>query len=437
MQAAKTSLLEPASREDNSPISRYQNLALNDSTPRLFAIDESNLLKDHQDIKTVPAPGIVEFTQAELNDIVRQVPKMYHSDIDTFHPRQGIKILAPPRVYDAKVQLKPNTELKPSPLYDLRPTKVAALKDTLNRERMAGQIRPSNSPYGLSTFSVPRKDGRHRMVVDFCCLNAATVPDAYPLPLISEMTDQLSKSQIFTELDLVGAYQLLQIAEGYDHLTAFRTQFGMFESLVVRDGLRGAPTVFQHFLNETFADFLGKGVIVYIDDIIIHAPTVEEFRQITCRVLDRVQTTSLYLKASKCEFEKTSLKFLGSSSPATGSAQTLALPSLNLESKVTTELGDLLHAIVDVDKEQPAKDDIPATQSAVAKEEVPAAFEENNDNEVLEEVDRNVDDELILLDELLEGVRKDPALSHVRDELASSMTNPCHQCFLTPSLPAY
>ncbi|KAK4683964.1 putative transposase, partial [Tremellales sp. Uapishka_1] len=638
---------------NNLPVSRpckwnqgdFSAVVLNDSIPRLFAIDESILLEDLEGVKTVPAFGIVEFTQAELDDIVRQVPEMYHSYIDIFHPRQGIETLAPPRVYDLKIQLKPDAELKPAPLYDLRPTEVAALKDTLDRERMARRIRPRNSPYRSPTFFVPRKDGRHRMVVDFRRLNAATVPDAYPLPLISQITDQLSKSRIFTKLDLVGAYQLLRIAEGYEHLTAFRTQFGMFESLVVRDGLRNAPAVFQHFLNETFADFLGEGVIVYIDDIVIHAPTVEESRRITRRVLDRVRTTSLYLKASKCEFEKTSLKFLGftisgdgvSADPAyvqgvadfpapktvtqvrrfTGLAgfyrrfvpnfstiaaplnaltrhgvrfrweepqqrafdklkyclshaptiahfnpmavtivqtdasvfgwgfvisqvdpvtenehpvaiesgaftgaelnytttekeflaivmafrrkrhlllqvsstiltdhlnltywqkpQILAprvarwvdllsgfdynivyrpgkqavvpdalsrrqdyapddsdpdtklvqaLPSLDLESTVTTELGDLLHAIVDVDEEQQAEDDLPATHSAVAEEEVPAAIEDNDDDDVQEEVDRDVDDELITLDELLEGVREDPALSHVRDELASSMTNP-------------
>lgn len=66
----------------------------------------------------------------------------------------------------------------------------------------------------------------------------------------------------------------------------------MYESLVVRDGLRNAPAAFQHFLNEVFRELLGKGVTII-------------------QVFDRVRSASLYLKANKCEFAQTSLLFLG------------------------------------------------------------------------------------------------------------------------------
>jgi hypothetical protein len=160
-------------------------------------------------------------------------------------------------------------------------------------------------------FFVAKKDGRHRMVVDYRRLNENTVPDVYPLPLIDQITSELSKAKYFSKLDLVGAYQLLRVAEGYEHLTAFRTQYGMYESLVVRDGLRNAPAVFQHFLNDVFKEVLGRGVTIYIDDILIYAPTLDELRQTTIKVFDLIQKSSLYLKASKCEFEKDSIAFLG------------------------------------------------------------------------------------------------------------------------------
>ena len=50
----------------------------------------------------------------------------------------------------------------------------------------------------------------------------------------------------------------------------------MYESLVVRDGLRNAPAVCQHFLNEVFKDVIGHGVTVYIDNILIYADTLDE-----------------------------------------------------------------------------------------------------------------------------------------------------------------
>ena len=149
------------------------------------------------------------------------------------------------------------------------------------------------------------------MVVDYRHLNSNTINDSYPLPLINQITNELSNAKYFTKLDLVGAYQLLRVKEGYEHLTAFRTQYGMYESLVVRDGLRNAPAVFQHFLNEVFKDVIGRGVTVYIDDILIYADTLDELRQLTRKVFKICRKASLYLKGSKCEFERDSLLFLG------------------------------------------------------------------------------------------------------------------------------
>ena len=107
------------------------------------------------------------------------------------------------------------------------------------------------------------------------------------------------------------AYQQQRMSDDSVSLTAFRTQYGMFESLVVRDGLKNAPPGFQTFLNQQFADLLGHGVIVYIDDIIVHAKTLERLWELTRIVMERLRAASLYLKAKKCLFEVSEVKFLG------------------------------------------------------------------------------------------------------------------------------
>jgi hypothetical protein len=122
-----------------------------------------------------------------------------------------------------------------------------ALKDHLARERDAGRIRPSHSPYGSPMFFVKKKDGRLRLVVDYRRLNSATVKDVYPLPLISQIFGELTGKRYFTKLDLIGAYQLLRMAPGDEHYTAFRTHYGMFESLVMRDGLCFLPTLSERY----------------------------------------------------------------------------------------------------------------------------------------------------------------------------------------------
>ena len=277
---------------DNSSSSTQPIELLNGAT-------DSPFLGDIDDLHTLPSFSevVADLTADEIAAIAWLVPREYSEYVDIFHPRLATESLAPSRIYDLKIELKEDAQLRAAPLYELSPTHVSILKETKDREHAAGRIRPSNAPNGSPTFFVPKSGGRHRMVVDFRRLNAATVPDAYPLPLISQITNELSKARYFTKLDLCGTYQLLRIAKGYEYLTALRTQFGMFESLVVRDGLCNAPAVFQHFLNEVFAELLGKGVIVYIDDILIYSDSVDELRRLTLLVFDRIRSTSLFLKA--------------------------------------------------------------------------------------------------------------------------------------------
>ena len=69
-----------------------------------------------------------------------------------------------------------------------------------------GIIRPSVSPWSSPITLVPKKDSTPRFCVDYHKLNAVTVPDQYPLPLIQDIFDQIGGSTIFSTLDLNSAY---------------------------------------------------------------------------------------------------------------------------------------------------------------------------------------------------------------------------------------
>jgi hypothetical protein len=61
-------------------------------------------------------------------------------------------------------------------------------------------------------------------------------------------------------------------------------------------GLTNSPATFQTMMNEIFQDLITKGVVsVYLDDILIFTNSLEEHRQITCLVLDRMREHKLYL----------------------------------------------------------------------------------------------------------------------------------------------
>ena len=65
--------------------------------------------------------------------------------------------------------------------------------------------------------------------IDYRALNAITKKDRYPLPLIRETLNNLSKAKWFTKLDVIAAFHKIRVAEGDEWKTAFRTRFGLFE----------------------------------------------------------------------------------------------------------------------------------------------------------------------------------------------------------------
>ena len=122
---------------------------------------------------------------------------------------------------------------------------------------------------------------------------------------------QLSRARYSTTLDVRGAYNLLRVAEGDEWKTAFRTRYGLYESLVMPFGLTNAPADFQHFINDALHPFLDHFCTAYLDDILIYSTMLEEHREYVRGVLEALSRAGLHLKPEKCHFHKTEVKYLG------------------------------------------------------------------------------------------------------------------------------
>lgn len=219
--------------------------------------------------------------------------------------------LPPHRPYDCEINLLPGTQLYYGPIYPLTEKESATLKEYIEENLAKGFIRKSKSPAGAPVFFVLKKNGELRMVVDYRHLNDITIRDSYPLPLINDMLEHLSKGRVFSKLDLRSAYNLVRIKEGDEFKTAFTCKYGHFEYLVMPFGLKNAPAVFQHFINDILEDVLGKFAFCYIDDIIIFSPDLDTHFVHLSEVLNRLRKAHLFAKLEKCEFCVPFLDFLG------------------------------------------------------------------------------------------------------------------------------
>jgi len=92
---------------------------------------------------------------------------------------------------------------------------------------------------------------------------------------------------------------------------AFITRQG-FEATIMYFGFSNAPMTFQSMINDILGNLICiRLVIVYLDDILIFRTCLKEHRQLVKEVLKRLQFNDLYIKAEKCFFEQSSIKYLG------------------------------------------------------------------------------------------------------------------------------
>ncbi|KAE8885751.1 hypothetical protein PF003_g26788 [Phytophthora fragariae] len=69
-----------------------------------------------------------------------------------------------------------------------------------------GFVRESNSPWVSPVLVIRKPNGGIRFCIDYRKLNAATVKDCYPMPLIDDIIDVLSGSKIFSTIDIASGY---------------------------------------------------------------------------------------------------------------------------------------------------------------------------------------------------------------------------------------
>lgn len=175
----------------------------------------------------------------------------------------------------------------------------------------AGLIVPSVSPFSSPVLLVRKKDQSWRMCVDFRHLNAITLKSTYPLPIIDELLDELAGSCWFSKLDLRAGYHQIRVVEEDEPKTAFKTHQGHFQFCVLPYGVTGGPATFQGGMNLVLSPLLRKGVLVFMDDILVHTRTWPDHVGLLRSVLQLLLDNGLKAKLSKCTFAQNRIDYLG------------------------------------------------------------------------------------------------------------------------------
>lgn len=193
-------------------------------------------------------------------------------------------------------------------------------KSEVNRQmtKMISQgiIRPSVSPWSAPLWIVPKKTDesgqkKYRCVIDYRKLNDVTIGDAYPIPNINEILDQLSHSCYFTTLDLASGFHQIEMDPKDAQKTAFSTPLGHYEFTRMPFGLKNAPAVFQRMMNTVLTGLQGLQCFVYLDDIVIYANSIQDHEIKLRNIFERLDKNNLKLQLDKCEFMRKEVAYLG------------------------------------------------------------------------------------------------------------------------------
>ena len=172
--------------------------------------------------------------------IVREFPDVFPEELPGVPPERQVEF---------HIDLIPGAAPIAKAPYRLAPPEMQELSSQLQELLGKGFIRPSSSPWGAPILFVKKKDGSHRMCIDYRELNKLTVKNRYPLPRIDDLFDQLQGASWFSKIDLRSGYHQMRVREEDIQKTAFRTRYGHYEFVVMPFGLTNAPAAFMDLMN--------------------------------------------------------------------------------------------------------------------------------------------------------------------------------------------
>lgn len=218
-----------------------------------------------------------------------------------------------PKIPGVEVSINIDKRVRPiiAPYRNI-PLALEEMVETKIDELLAkGIIEPVKGPPIWVSNIVPVRKANNdiRLCVDMRRANVAVLRENFPIGNIDILLSTIPESVMFSKLDLEAAYFHIPLKEDCRYITSFITKRGIFQFTRLMFGIRSAPEIFAKTLTTLLADL--KGIVIYLDDILVYGKTKEEHDANLRALLDRLRELNLKVNHDKSVFNTECVDFLG------------------------------------------------------------------------------------------------------------------------------
>ena len=173
-------------------------------------------------------------------------------------------------------------------------------------------IEPSQSSWRAQVLIT--KDERHkkRMVIDYSqTVNRFTHLDAYPLPRIDELINEIAKTKYYSTVDLKSAYYQVPLAKEDREFTAFEANGKLYQYCRMPFGVSNGVSTFQRIIDNLIDKYNLKQTYAYLDNVTVTGIDKNEHDENLKALLDAAKCEGFTFNESKSVYAVTELDLLG------------------------------------------------------------------------------------------------------------------------------
>jgi len=160
-----------------------------------------------------------------------------------------------------------------------------------------------NGTYTNKPNSNEKAKRKYHFCLDFRKVNSISKKDAYPLPNMNGILDNLRSARYISTIDLSQAYFQISLATDSREITTFSVLGkGLYHFTRMPYGLTGASTTFQRLLDKLIGPEMEPHAFASI---------FEEYLEWLDRVLNKIIAAGLTVNREKCEFCRSQIRYLG------------------------------------------------------------------------------------------------------------------------------